>query len=309
MLPAFRDGAVDKILTQFSISYRNDHYISDQIMPVVKVKERAGKFAKYGKDNLRLEDFIERAPGTQARTFDYTISQGSYSCTEKALEKIVPDEFIVNTDDPYDPKRDATVFCVDKIWLHQENALATFMADTANITQNTTLSGGDQWSDFANSDPIDDITTARTTIKQNTGMHPNLASFGYQTWEKFIHHPDIVERIKYIGLTDPAAVRRAVAQLLEVDEVVIGDATKNTANQGQTNSLSYVWGKHFWLLHRASRPSLMQATFGYTIKDMDRVVDSYRDEQRIGDVIRVRDSYDQVAVDDTLAYLVKNAVA
>jgi hypothetical protein len=309
MNPVLGATKVDKLLTQFSIAYRNGQYISDRIMPTLKVKERTGKFAKYGKDNLRLEDFIDRAPGARARSFDYTVSQGSYVCTEKALEKIVPDELVLNSDDPYDPMRDATMFCVDKIWLHQENALAGTMADTSVITQNTTLSGTDQWSDFANSDPFDDITTARNTIKQNTAMHPNVAVFGYQTWEKFIHHPDVVDRIKYVGMIDMNSVKRAVAQLLEVEEVLVGDAVKNSANEGQTDSLGYVWGKHFWLLVRPSRPGLMTASFGYTIKDMDRVVDRYREDSRVGDVVRVRDSYDQTLVDDTLAYLIKNAVA
>lgn len=301
--------SVDKILTQFSIAYRNPNYLSESIMPVIKVRERSGKFARYGKDNLRLEDNVERAPGARARTFDYSVSQGSYVCTEKSLEKMVPDEFMQNVDDPYDVRRDSTIFCVDKIWLFQESALATAMADTAILTQNTTLSGTSQWSDYTNSDPLTDIRTARTAIKSTTAQHPNVAVFGYQTWEAFIHHPDVVDRIKYVGMTDPAAVKRAVAQLLQVEEILIGDAVKNTANQGQSDALSYVWGKHFWLLHRAARPGLMMPSFGYTIKDVDREVDMYREEPARSDVVRVRDSYDQVVVDASLAYLIKNAIA
>lgn len=307
--PSLGQMTVDKILTQFSIAYRNANYISDMILPVVKVKERSGKFAKYGKDNLRLEDNILRAPGAQARSFDYTVSQGTYVATEKALEKIVPDEFINNSDDPYDPKRDATTFCLDKIWVSQENALATAMANTATLTQNTTLTGTDQWSDYVNSDPLGDILTARTTVLGSTGQRPNLAIFGIETWEQFINHPDIVERIKYVGMTDPEAVKRAVAQLLQVSEVLIGDAVKLTSNQGQTDATGFIWGKHFWLVYRSPRPSLLNASFGYTIKDADRLVDVRRDDARVGDVVRVRDSYDQALVDVLCAYLVKNAVA
>ena len=307
--PTLRSMAVDKILTQFSIAYRNVEYISEMIMPVIKVKERSGKFAKYGKENLKIEDNTQRAPGAQARTFDYTVSQGTYTNEEHALEKIVPDEFQDNADDPYDPKRDATIFCIDKIWGFQEDALATLMADTGIITQNVTLAGTDQWSDFANSDPLDDIRTGRSTIKQNTAMTANVAVFGWQTWLDFQQHPDIVDRIKYVGVTSMDATMKAVADLLGVQQVLIGSAVKNTANDGQTDSLSFTWGKHFWLLHVTARPSLMSPSFGYTMKDLDRVVDTYRDDARIGDVIRVRDSYDQTVVDATLAYLIKDAVA
>lgn len=300
---------VDKILTQFSIAYRNANYIGEKIMPMIKVKERTGKFAKYGKDGLRIETNMERAPGTRARSFDYTVSQGSYVCTEKSLEKIVPDEFANNTDDPYDAKRDAVVFMLDKMWLAQENALATDMSDTAIMSANVTLSGTDQWSDSANSDPISDIATARRTIKAATAQHPNVAVFGYDTWEQFIKHPDVIDRIKYVGTVSLEATKAAVASLLQVEEVLVGDAVKNTANEGQSDSMSFVWGKHFWLIVRASRPSMMVPSFGYTVKDVERLVDGYRDEPRVGDVVRVRDSYDQVLIDANLAYFVKNAVA
>ena len=307
--PTFRSMTVDKILTQFSIAYRNEDYISEFILPVIKVKERSGKFAKYGKENLKFEANMLRAPGTQARTFDYTVSQGTYTAEEHALEKIVPDEFMNNTDDPYDAKRDATIFCVDKIWGAQESALATNMADTAVLTNNTTLSGTSQWSDYANSDPLSDIRTARNSIKAATGKTANVAVFGWQTWLQLQNHPDIADRIKYVGMTNLEATKKAVADLLEVKQVLIGDAIKNTAADGQTDSLSFVWGKHAWLLHVAPRPSLMTPSFGYTMKDLDRVVDTYRDDARLGDIVRVRDSYDQTLIDVTLAYLIKNAVA
>lgn len=299
----------DKILTQFSVAYRNENNIAELIMPVVRVKERSGKFAKYDKSNLRVDDNIERAPGTQARSFDYGVSQGSYTCTEKALEKIVPDEMILNSDDPYDPKRDATIFAVDRIDGYREVALATAMADTSIITQNVTLSGTDQWSDTASSDPIDDIMTGYSTIQAATGKTPNVAVMGFDVWQELRAHPDVVDRIKYVGITSDQAIMKALADMIGVKEVLVGTAIQNTANEGQAESLSSVWGKHFWLLHRAERPSLMAPTFGYTMKDVDRVVDTRRDEARMGEVVRVRDSFDQVVVDASLAYLIKDCVA
>jgi len=310
MNPTLGATKVDKILTQFSVAYRNENYISEMISPVLTVKQKSGKFAKYGKDSMRLQTNIQRAPGTRANSFDYSVSQGSYSCTEHALEKVVADEYMNNQDDPYDALRDASMFLVDAIWLNQEAALAAAMADTAVLTLNTTLATTDQWSDGENSDPIADFITARAAIKAATGKNPNVAVFGYQTWLQLVAHNDIVDRVKYIGMTDPAALKRAVAQLLEVEEVIIGDAMKVTSNQGQAVEVTdYVWGKHAWLLHRAARPGLMMPSFSYTMKDVNREVDRYREEPLLSDVVRVRDSFDQTIVDANLAYLIKNAVA
>ena len=67
MLPKLGDAKVDKILSQFSQMYRNENYISELLLPPLKVVEKTGKFAKYGTENLRTyTKQILRAPGARA---------------------------------------------------------------------------------------------------------------------------------------------------------------------------------------------------------------------------------------------------
>ncbi len=310
--PQLGQAKVDKILSQFSQMYRNKVYIAEQILPVLVVKERSGKYAKYGKENLRVySGQILRAPGTRAASVDYSVSQGSYVCTEKALEKGVPDEFVNNTDDPYEPKRDATAVLMDNIWTNQELALSTYMSSTANLTQNTTLSGTGQWSDYANSDPINDIETAIETVRLATGQRPNVFAMGRQVFLKLKYHPDIRDQVKYTngGQPSDAEMGNFLKAFFNLEEVIVGEAVYNSSVDGQADSLSDVWGKNAWLIYRTPRPSLMNATFGLTLSDVPRLVDTYREESHKQDVIRVRYSYDQNVFDVNLAYLVYNAIA
>ena len=310
--PKLGDAKVDKILTQFSQKYTNDNYVSTEILPIQSVKEKTGKFAKYGKENLRVySDQTFRAPGTRANEVDYSVSQGTYVCQEHSLEKRVPDEFVDNTDDPYDPKRDATATLLDNIWVNNENALAQFMTNTSNLTQNTTLSGTSQWSDYANSDPIDDIETGITTVRSNTAQRPNSVVMSFEVMRELKAHPDIREQLKYTGggqLSEGAFVD-FMADFFNLENVYIGDAIKNTAQEGQSDSLSNVWNKDFILFYQNPRPTMMQATFGYTFTDVERTVETYREESHKSDVVRVRWSYDQNVMDASLAYLIKDAVA
>jgi len=307
--PQISDVKVNKIMKGVSTAYRNKSFIADLIAPTVKVVEKAGKIAKYGKDNLRLPDDASRAPGTRAKSFEYTVSQVSYACEEKAQEHAVPDEMLKNQDDPYDAYRDATMFAIDRIAGIKENALATYMANTSNLTSNITLSSTDQWSDYANSEPIDDVLTGHTTMQGLVGTTPNTFVCGFETYVKLLNHPAVTERVKYVGIHGEEAVRQAMANLFNVEQVLIGDSIKNTANQGQTDSLSNIWGKHAWLVYVPKRPSIMQSAFMYTFSDVPREVDRYREEAKKQDVIRVRESYDQQAIDVEFAYLIKNAVA
>lgn len=312
MLPNLGDAKVDKILSQFSQMYRNDNYISEMILPPLKVKEKTGKYAKYGKDNLRVyTDQIYRAPGTRAKSVDYSVSQGTYSCTEKAVEKKVPDEFKVNTDDPYDAMRDATAVCMDVIWGNQELALQASMSDNTVMTSYTTLSGNSQWSDYANSNPINDISTGIEAIRSATGKRPNVMVLSHDVFMKLKYHPDVREQLKYTngGQLNDEMMGSYLKGFFNLEKVLVGSAIYNSADEGQADSIADIWSKDAWLLYQNPRPTLMSATFGYTLTDVPRMVDTYREESTVSDVVRQRYSYDQNLMDVNLGYLIEDAIS
>lgn len=313
MKPTFSSLRVDKILTGASQAYRNESYINELIMPRLTVQESSGKFAKYGKENLRaFANQIYRAPGTRAHTVDYSVSQGSYTCSEKSLEKLVPDEFQRNADQPYNPKIDATEILVDMEMVNQELALASAMQSTSIITQYTTLTSTDQWSDTTSSDPIAHINTGIDTVRTNSGLRPNTIVFGYKSFVTFKAHPLVRESLKYTGSNGNPSdddVKAWVKSFFRVSEVLIGEAVHNSAEEGQSDSLTDIWGDNVWVLHKTARPTLMKATFGLTLEDVPRQVDVRRDEDRLGDIVRVRHSYDQCIMDATLCYMIKDTNA
>lgn len=310
--PILGSAKVDKILSQFSQKYTNRNYVSEMVLPVLRVKEKTGKFAQYGTENLRVySDATFRAPGTRANTVDYTVSQGTYSCQEHAIEKRVPDELKNNTDDPYDAMRDATATIMDNLWVNQERALATAMTSTATLTQNTTLSGTSQWSDYNNSDPFTDINTGIETIRAATGQRPNSAVMSFDVMRKLKDHPDVRDQLKYTngGQFSEDAFVQWLKGHFGLSNVYVGTAIYDSADEGQTASLGNVWNDDFVLFYQNERPTMMQATFGYTFVDQPRVVETYREESHVSDVVRQRYSYDQAIMDASLAYLIKDAVA
>lgn len=304
---------VDKILSQFSQMYRNENYIAESILPVIKVKEKSGKYAKYGKENLRAySGQIFRAPGTRAHTVDYSVSQGTYLCEERSIEKIVPLEMYKNVDDPYDPKRDATEVVMDNIWVNAELALSLFLSNVGavNISQTVTLSGTDQWSDQQNSTPIADIRLAQATVKAATGMKANTMAIGEIAFDALKDHPDIREQLKYTNGGQPSD-DQLVAWLktyFKLKNVYVGDAVFNSSNEGQADNLDEIWGGHCWLYFATDKPTLMKATFGATLSDLPRQVDVRYDDDIIADIVRVRYSFDQNVFDAALCYFIKDAV-
>ena len=60
------------------------------------------------------------------------------------------------------------------------------------------------------------------------------------------------------------ANQQVLAQLFEVDQVLIMNSIYNSAAKGQTNSHSFIGGKHALLVYAAPAPGLMVPSGGYT---------------------------------------------
>lgn len=303
-----QDVVVDPALSNVSIKYTNDTFIADQVLPMVKVAKQTGKYYVYDKANLRI-DRTERSAGSAAAEIDFGVApSGTFSCDDHALKGFVSDEVQDQADAALNPLVDETETVTEKLLLDRENNAATLLTSTANLTQNTTLSGTSQWSDYQNSDPIGDVRTARTTVHQNTFKKPNTLIMGKQVFDMLIEHPQIIERIKYSQLGIVTA--ELLARVFQVEQVIVGEAGSNTAVEGQTDSLSYIWGKNAIVAFIAPQVRLKMLTLGVTFTYSTRIVKRWRDEDREGTYVRIgNDNYVQKIIAATAGYLIKNAIA
>ena len=300
-----RDVVVDPVLSNVSVAYKNESYISEILFPVFKVEKTTGKYYKFDKSALRRNK-TARAPGAGANEVEHGLTSDSFVTEDHALKEKIPFEVIDQAESALNPESDATESVTEMLIVDKEVALATAMSSTAVITQNVTLSGTDQWSDYDNSDPFDDIRTAINTVQAAIGKRPNTLVFDQETFNKLIDHPDIVDRIKYsmAGAVTPDLI----ARLFDVKQVFIGSAVQNTAVEGQTDALSYIWGKNAWVCYVADSIKLKQVTLGYNFSYKTREAEKWDDGDAKARYVRVHDNYVQKFVAAEAAYLIKNAV-
>ena len=301
-----RDVTVDAVLSNVSVAFKSDNYLAETIMPVVTVTKQSGKYFKFDKSSLRVNK-TRRAAGSPSNEVEHGMTTASYFTEDHALKEKIPYEVIDQAENAINPEMDATEAITEMLLVDKEVSLATSMADTAVITQNTTLSGTSQWSDYTNSNPFGDINTAISTVQAAIGRRPNTLIFGQQTFNTLISHPDIVDRIKYT--VAGAASEDLIARLFNVEKVLIGSALKNTATEGQTDALGFIWGKHAWAAYIAPSARLKQVTLGYHFQYKTRVVEKWEDVDAQSRWVRVGDNYDQEFVAAEAAYLIKNATA
>jgi hypothetical protein len=123
-----------------------------------------------------------------------------------------------------------------------------------------------------------------------------------------LNHPDLLDRVKYsqrgVMTTD------LLAGLFGIDNVLIGDAVNNTAQEGATDALGYIWGKNAILLHVAPAPGIRAVSAGYHFTLAGgRYIDRWTEQQNKGEFVRFNDYYDREFVATEAIYLIKNAVA
>ena len=301
-------------LTNVSQAYRNDpaQFIAEQVAPIVMVPKKNFNIYFYGKENLK-----QVVDDTRTRFGETKQAQASYS--SKAFGPLRGHELMdgidfdqdVMTEAPLDLEIDIVNNLSEMMALTKEVAVATTLASTANLTINTTLSGTNQWSDYANSTPFEDLKTAAQQQHKN-GLKPaNTMVMSYYTFSILQQHPDLIERVKYSNV---ASLTLELMQTLfgqfGINKIIVSSAVYDSAAEGLTASNSFVWGKHCWLGYITSTPGLrtVNGAYHFTLEN-GRYVDSFFEQKKKTKWIRNNDYYHAEVVGPEAFYLIKNAVA
>lgn len=303
--PTYQQIHTDVPLTNISIAYNPGTFIAPALFPLVPVQKISNKYYIYTKaDWLRREADV-RAPGTRAPRADYGLSTANYTCVERAIAKGVPDELVANADAPLNMLADATRWATNQIMLEQESDVASLAFGTG---WSSSATPAPLWSDDT-SNPLGDAETARHTVVATIGQEANKGVIGRGLWRYLKQHPDIVDRIKYTaGPNSPAVVAaKTVAALFELDDVLIGSAINDTASEGATSSISYLWGNHMLIAYVTGGPSLLAPSAGYVFTYQNREVTRFTEEQERQTVIEVRQAWDSVITAADAGYLIKSA--
>lgn len=233
---------IDYPLSTFAVDYRPPNMIADTVLPIIPVEKQSNIYTIFDQGpQWRLENDL-RAPGTEARKIRLTISSANYFCPNYELMGSLTVEELENADPvvrmKLDQKRVAAVRL--KIDLGREQRLADLMH--ASCGSRTVVAS--VWNDATNSDPIADINTAINNVLFSTGFRPNKMELSLRVWNQLRKHNQIINKAINPNVTGGATgyvTRQAVAAIFELDEVVVGEAFKNTAQEGLAMTLADVW--------------------------------------------------------------------
>ncbi len=276
--PTLGDVHVNRPLTNISVAYSQEaagtEFVADRAFPGIPVEMKSDLYYTYNRGDFNRDEMQKRALSSESAGSGYNVdSTGTYACEVWALHKDVDDQIRANSDTPLSPDRDATIFLTNKALIRRENIWAGAFFKTGVWTGELAgAAAADSthvvyWDNFNSSSPITDIRHAKTQARLNSGgFVPNIGVFSRPVFDKLVDHPDFIDRTKY-GQTAPnpaMATRRIIAEILELEEVLVMDAVFNQAAEGAAESNAFIGGLSAGLFYRPRNPGLLTPSAGYT---------------------------------------------
>lgn len=313
-LPTAKDlQAVDPVLTNILVGYyqQQDRFIAGRVFPSVPVDKDSGTYYIFTQKYWFTDSMEERAYGGDFAFGNYGVETSTYTTAQWALAKSIADEERANSQLALDLETAAVRWLGMKALLRKERAWAADFMKTSVWGTDGSITY--KWSDYDSSDPVGDLATARRTISQATGYAPNKLVIGEIVRDRLINHPDLIDRIKYTQVATQGSVETALAALFMVQDVLVGMAIYNSANEGQTASYSAIIDDDALLLYTTPTPSIFEASAGYTFTwaaggGDGQIYSPYRDYGKHSDVIQAKMQWDQKAVAANLGYFISDCV-
>jgi len=298
-------------LTAIAVLYKNRSMIADLVAPRRPVGRQEFKYIKHDMSEGFTVPDTRVGRKSAPNQVEFTASEVTDSTQDYGLDDMIPQADIDNAPPNYNPLGVATERLANLIELDREVRTAglTFNAAHYATANKQTLSGTAQFSDYTNSDPMNVIMTAMDSMV----MRPNKMVIGRTAFSKLAMHPKIVKAFFGNSGDSGIASREFIAQLFELDEVIVGESFVNTAKKGQAASLARAWGKHIALLNIDNLADVSSGTtFAMTAQFGSRVAGSMADEDiglHGGQKLRVGESVKEFITAPDLGYFIQNVVA
>ncbi len=299
--------AINPELTAIAIAYKNAKLISDSVLPRVPVGKRDFKYTVYPKEEVYT--LPESRVGRRGKVNQVSFSgkEETASVEDFGLEDPIPQDDIDNAPDGQDPRGHSVEWLKNLIDLGREKRTAdlVFNAATYGTNNKMALSGSDMFSD-PTSHPIAVIMDVLDSML----MRANTMTIGRIAFSKLAQHPEIIKAVFGNAGDSGIATRTQIAQLFELDEILVGESFVNTAKKGQDVVVERVWGNHLSLTYRDRLANTQRGmTFGLTAEYGTPLGWEKPDDDiglRGGIMVRTGESLKELITAPDLGYLIQN---
>lgn len=292
-----------------AIAYHNTKLIADLVLPRVPVGKKEFKYTEYPLANsFTVPDTLYPKNG-RPNMVDFGGSEVTSMTIDYGLEDIISNDDIANAPEGSNLEGKGVEYVTDLVALAREVRTAAAVFNTANYASANTLAltGTDKFSDYTNSDPLKVLVEALDTPI----MRPNTMTIGRLAWSKLIMHPKVVKAAQGNDGDSGIALKARVAEILELDNIFVGEGWLNTAKKGQTAIMERVWGNNISLTYlNAFADTQRGVTFGFTAQYGTKQAGSKSEDAGINGSMLVRsaESIKELIIAKDVGFLLEDVI-
>ena len=293
--------------SEFSLIANQRKYIGLRVLPAVGVARQSSSFLKVTVESVlgKVED-TKRAPGATYKRGEFEWTTDNYSTDDHGVEEPLDDRTLNMYGSEIRLERIRSMRAVNRVLQRFEQDVADAVFDTAVWTGAAlTTALGTPWSTAATATPITDIDNAIEKVKASSGMVPNALVLSDLAHRRAKRTAQVQDLLKYSGRDDPKNFADALAELFDIDRIIVGRGFKNTADLGQDATFARFWDTTMAMVCHVNDSMDLEdpdPTIGRTIMFTDEnaaipggddgainvIVEEYREEKIRGSVLRAR---------------------
>jgi len=284
-------------------------FVGNVIMPIMPVGVRAGEFAKIAFATAKTKAVDDKkASGGNYNEVKHEVTSDTFTCLKRGLIEAVSDDDALVLGKYFDAEVSAADFCRYYLMLNREArvaAIAFSPAVMASYTAGVTV----KWSTLATATPVADCDLAIETITKNlNGMvsgPTKIVGVGNISARRYLKNTtDIKGRVFAGGNVGTTISDPQLAEILGLDEIHFSAAARGGSD---------IWNAGRFGIYVVSESTNLRsvAQFGRTMlwrdsTPTDMMVESYRDEAREADMVRVKHNSTEKLLTARAGYLLTN---
>jgi hypothetical protein len=303
---------------EFDLEMEKQGFIASQVLPIVNVGLQADNPGKLPLEQLLFNGVTARASGAGYNRGNWSFERFTYATEEHGWEEPVDDRDAARYGELFDAEAVATMRAQSVIARNYESRVASAIFNASTWTgSGLTTAVTNEWDDASNATPIVDVEAAVQKVYDASGLKPNALVINWKVFRNLRNCDSVIDRINSAGAgnaSKPSDVTAAMlAQVFDLEKIIVAGASKNTANEGQSASVSQIWSSEYAMVCRVSdsidmRDPCVGRTFHYTGDGsaVDGLIESYRDETVRSNIIRCRFETDEVVMYPEAGHLLSN---
>lgn len=316
-LATLRPDIADSFM-EFDLAAELGGYVANKVFPVVEVASQAGTFGKIPLEQLLKKRETKRAPGGGFSRSEFSFETAAYACQQHGAEEPVDDVEKAMYAEFFDAELVAGQRALADVMRNAEDRIADAVFNTSTWTGSSlTTSITNEWDDFSNATPINDVEAAVQQIYDNSGLWANALVINKKVFRNLRLCDQIRDRVSSSGAGSSEMqgniTVQQLAQAFDLRHIIVAGGSENTANEGQSASISPIWSGEYAMVCRvAETGDFKEPCIGRTFhwgaagSTIGGTVDSYREEQTMSEIIRVHHQVDEIVLYPEAGHLLSN---